>query len=294
MKITVATRGMAHQKAWAQLMIAGLKKHGLLVQEIDASQPAQTDCVVTWGWRIGKRYHAAGHKVLIAERGYVGDREYWTSLGWGGLNGRAEFPRSDDDGLRWHSLFGHLVKPWKIGGEYALLCGQVPGDMSVEGMKLTPWYHQMCRELEARGQKVLFRQHPMDRGLREVPAQVSSDSLAFDLNKAAFCLTYNSNTGVEAVLAGVPTIAFDQGSMAYEVSSHSFDDELIRPCRNDWMHQLAFCQWSPAEIENGLAWDQAARVLSENGYSTIEGYRTFAGRDAPYSGRSFEDQRQAG
>ncbi len=47
-------------------------------------------------------------------------------------------------------------------------------------------------------------------------------------------ITFNSNTGVEAVLAGKPTVAIDEGSMAWPVTAHEIIDYPKEPNRLTW------------------------------------------------------------
>lgn len=68
-------------------------------------------------------------------------------------------------------------------------------------------------------------------------------------------VTFNSNTGVEASFAGVPTIATDIGSMAYEVASHSVAEMLRRPDRETWAARLAWKQWRREEMASGYCWE---------------------------------------
>ena len=69
------------------------------------------------------------------------------------------------------------------------------------------------------------------------------------LDKAGLVVTYNSNSGVDAVLAGVPTYAADPGSMVWDVSSREFLPTT--PDRAIWSQRMSFTQWLPDEIEKG-------------------------------------------
>jgi len=64
-------------------------------------------------------------------------------------------------------------------------------------------------------------------------------------------MTYNSNTGVEAAMAGRPVIAMDEGSMAYEIAGHQVTD-IITPDRTAWAHALAWKQFTIDEIQSGF------------------------------------------
>jgi hypothetical protein len=212
--------------------------------------------VCTWGWRQGKRLRDAGHEVLVMERAYLGDRFAWYSLGWNGLNGRARFPEwPTDGGARFREHFGHLMRPWRRDGGYVLLVGQVPGDASLQGRDLSRWYSEAAlRAQSAYEAEVLFRPHPaaVKRGIIHRPeyTRPSTGNLCAALDGALACITFNSNTGVEAVLAGVPTVAVDAGAMAWDVAAHRVGD-FQRPAREAWAHRLAWRQWRLEEIATG-------------------------------------------
>ena len=75
------------------------------------------------------------------------------------------------------------------------------------------------------------------------------------LARAKWVVTYNSNAGVLATLAGIPTVTCHRGAMAWEVTGH---DPLVcppQPDRTAWTNRLAWTQWTDEEIARGDAWD---------------------------------------
>lgn len=268
MRAYVVARCGGHQVDWGTAFAEGLRRHGWTV-EIGADWPSSDgrlnhDMLVLWGVRRRdaiERQKAVGGEVCILERGYVGDRFHWTSVSFGGgLNGRADFRGATADGSRFDKLFGHLMQPWARRDGYALLIGQVPGDMSlaVIGGSLEEWYSSTASELIDLGHEVRYRPHPLAgkhgpiKGVEG--AKIIDGTLEQALAGASVVVTFNSNTGVESVLAGVPTIAMDGGSMAWPVTSHEFG-ETITPDRSQWAAEIAWKQWSMAELESGYCWE---------------------------------------
>lgn len=245
-----------HQILHAETLKKGAEALGMSAR-MSFGQVSNVKCVACWGWRTGRRLRAEGHKVLVMERGYLGDRFSYTSLGWNGLNGHAEFPvYPDDKGERFGRL-GLTVKPWKERGENILLLGQVPRDASLKGMNMVPFYEEWAKVAgSAYGLPVVFRPHPdlAKKGIRQnvrgVDKSVGSLAEAFD--KCLFCITYNSNSAVDAVLNGVPVVAMDAGTMAYSMASPNLKGPLVKPDRTKWLHQLAYTQWTIEEIRSGL------------------------------------------
>ena len=256
--ITIVCRDVDHQNAHAEALSAGLRALGIGVKRCTAPPSVRTEVAACWGWRMGQRLRLAGADVLVMERGYLGDRFKWTSLCWNGLNGYGAFPPTPHDGgERFNTHHGYLMQPWRDGGDYVLIIGQVPGDASLKGRDLRPWYADCARRAKVFGLPIVFRPHPLAHrrgGVHAVPGTVMQQgTLGEALAGAAVTIVYNSNTAVESVLAGVPTICMDRGSMAYDMCSHDFDAPLIRPDRMQWAHTLAWRQWSLDEISSGEA-----------------------------------------
>lgn len=243
-EITFAFNPRGHQGTHADALVKGLEAHGVKVKRQGYPDTKHVAC---WGWRNGRHLRERGHEVLVMERGYIGDRFAWTSLAWNGLNNRGTVPQvPDDGGERFETFHAGALKPWNPGGDYVLLIGQVPGDAALAGRDLSGWYAEQAAK--DWGRPVYFRPHPLAyrRGpVRPVPgAPVSDGGLDVALQGAAWVVTYNSNVGVDAYLAGKPTHVDDEGSMAWHVTN-----------RQRWAHQLAWRQWSMDEIESGYAWE---------------------------------------
>ena len=264
----IVAKHAAHQVETAKALATGVLAHGDTAEIFNADAGfiarADFDAVCVWGWRRGKVFRDLGYDVLVMERAYVDDRFQWISLGWNGLNGRASFPDTASP-ERWERHFSHLLKPWRtpVGKpSYALLLGQVPSDTACRGIKLESWLTTVAQRLRSMGRQVLFRPHPKAPPVRVNGAAVfPGRSLAEDLAASEFAVTFNSNSGVDAVLAGVPTVAHDPGSMAWDVTSHSVDERLLMPDRHAWAHRLAWRQWLPGEIAGGLAWPHVRGAL---------------------------------
>lgn len=195
--------------------------------------------------------------VVVVEKGYV-DRDHYWAAGIGGINGRADFGGISDQGDRWAKL-GIEPKPWDPRGDYILVIGQVPWDVSVQDSNHVGWCGKITSTLDAMGYKVRFRPHPhaVKSGANyNLAIPLSQAKLADDLAGAKCVITFNSNTGVDATLAGKPVIAFDDGSMVRELAGRGIEaiEHPKMPDRSRWCQALAYAQWSPAEFAQGKAW----------------------------------------
>ena len=211
---------------------------------------------------IFRRQRENNLDVVVLETGYInrGDGEtHHYAAGFNGLNGRADFRNKDMPSDRSRKL-GVKLKPWSRGS-HVVLCGQVPWDGAVQHLEYMRWLQDAVDALRATSRRVVFRPHPKAR-LNPIPGfDYSTEPLQVDLQNAHCVIACNSNACVEAVIEGIPAISTDQGSMAWEVSSHSIDDleRLQMPDREQWINDLAYSQWTIAEMKSGEAWAHLSR-----------------------------------
>ena len=74
------------------------------------------------------------------------------------------------------------------------------------------------------------------------------------LKRSWVMVTYSSGAAVDALIEGVPCITFSPASMAWPVSDHRLEC-IERPtlfAREQWLYDLAYAQWSPEEMREGL------------------------------------------
>ena len=263
MRINLYHNEAPHQKHHLQLFAEGLKRHDQSYETIQiGSRITMCDLAVFWGAHqqaIIDLQESSGNDFLVMERGYFGNRMKMTSIGYNGLNGRANFLNENSPGDRWLK-HGCIWKDWKTTGDYILIMGQVIGDASIKHVDFVRWIRETSYELRLiYDLPIRCRPHPKGPKNRHSPCfqfdDISENTLAEDLKKAFMAVTFNSNSGVDAILAGVPVVACDPGSMAWPVAVHGFSERPIRPVRIQWAHDLAYCQWTELEIKDGTAWE---------------------------------------
>jgi len=246
--------------------IDGFKVHGLDVEVRPKGDWRKSDVAVVWGHRdtvlhdIQKDNH-----YLVLERGHLHPRRTYTAMSWDGLGRRGRYPKAPN-GDRWNNLFAGYMKSWKSGGSHVVIFGQVLGDASLVGVDFHAWVSDAVCSARVYGLPVIFRPHPRSAGLgdnwRPDGCEVSACSLESDLDRAAVAITYNSTSGVEAVLAGVPTVCCDPGAMAWPVAGHDIG-KTITPYRTEWAHDLAYTNWTLDEIADGTAWAAERTVIKD-------------------------------
>lgn len=208
-----------------------------------------------------KQQQAAGKDCLILETGYINRGDSMTNhyaLGWNGLNGRADFKNHNMPSDRSAKL-GHM-KEWR-GGSHVLLCGQVPWDASCDFTDHVQWLNEAAMNIRAVSKrKVIFRPHPKAPVPKVGNVTYSSGGpIEGDLKDAHCCVTFNSNSGVDALINGVPLFAFDVGAMGYQVANRNWLslEKPDKPDRSQWYNDLAYAQWRPDEFVD--AWKHVLR-----------------------------------
>lgn len=212
-------------------------------------------------WPRGKVFRQQRDKnldVIVLETGYInrGDGEaHHYAAGFNGLNGRADFRSKNMGPERWESL-GVQLKPYSRG-ENVILCGQVPHDASVDHTDHKAWIVETAQKLKVMtSRKVIFRPHPLFPLPALAGCEHSTRTLAEDLKNAHCVVTFNSNSGVEALVDGKAVFAFDEGSMVHGLADKNLADleDPDYPNRQQWARDLAYCQWTLDEMREGLAW----------------------------------------
>jgi hypothetical protein len=217
--------------------------------------------VAVWGWRPGRRLKKLKKNVLLLEHGYLGDRDEWISLGWNGLNGRANFYNSNVHGDRWEWYWKDKMKPWRgDSGDYALLCGQVSGDMSLSDCEnYGGFLIKKSKQLLKKYGRVVYRPHPLAAGKRKVKIRFDpkveiidpkESTLEENISGAKIVVAWSSNCLVEAMYNGIPFESNSPFSMVHNYNTAEFEE----PDRDDWGRKIAYSQWSRCELLDGTAW----------------------------------------
>lgn len=260
--IDLITTGARHQNQYLSMMQSGLKGEISILKHLSRLGATKSDVAICWGIRHLHEISQHYETVVVMEQGYFSNRLQNLSVGIGGLNGRANFGNQDSPSDRWEK-HGVSMQDWKEDGDYYLIMGQVDGDMSIDGVNIHTWYRTIADEIEQKTDvPVYFRPHPLSRNSSGL-IQMLDGELESALSDAKGVITYNSNSAVDAALAGIPVLAHDQGSMAWDIAAHSID-ELINfeyPDREQWAYNLAYAQWTQNELIDGTAWSHISNEI---------------------------------
>lgn len=267
--VVIYHRGQPWAEPKLDAFAVGLRAHGIEPEERRSEDWRVSDLAVVWAHRDAALHDlqsAAGNHYLVLERSYIGDihrRRRWTSIGFDGLNGRADFC-NDGDVLweRWDRHFGRLMLPerdFRTPPPVGLIIGQVPGDAALVGVDIDAWYRAATDDVQRAGLDAEFRPHPNDiAGCRKLGI-TAQEPLSRTLDRVSVVMTWNSSAAIDAVLAAVQTVAVDRGSMAWDVAAHSIEQVPFYSDRLAWASRLAYAQWLDDEIIAGHAWDHLKR-----------------------------------
>lgn len=244
---------------------------GAIVKKLEEFEPGDGDIGVIFGWykyaykpTMAKKpiidyYRSLGkRRLIIIESGFQLRGQYY-QIGWDGFAGHADFVSDGVSPDRWNRM-PIRSKPWRdrVPGN-VLVIGQLPRDTQVQDVDHIKWCQETVRECRFLfGTKtVVFRPHPKcdGPGIYGIDKRfIEQGKLRESLHKAERVVIWNSTTGVDALLAGVPVVAMDEGAMAWPVASHALDHRLKYPSRRQWLASLGYSQWNRLEMRRGAPW----------------------------------------
>jgi len=203
------------------------------------------------GPQVFDEYAKAGVPIVLVDYGYMRRTNHahdWRTGHWqisvGGLNKLPPFQCPSD---RFDALGLEVQEQGGDPNGYVLLCVQSTGDAS-HGMDIDA-LQVWCDAQAARWPGLVIRPHPLERdlsyGLPLCPAKTLDEALA----GARLVVTGNSNTGHDALMAGVPVVATVPGAAWNYLSGETLPSKADRLAH---FHRCAYGQWTWDEFRLGL------------------------------------------
>lgn len=222
---------LAHQVDHATAFLAGFARHGIRAQAT-CDIYAEADIHVVSGVHYALPYWQVRHdaRVVLLDRAYWGDPEC-VSLGWllpdGGRHYAAGMP-SD----RWLDS-GQTLAPLRPATGRRIFLADYGAERH---------HHPALMDRE---QITCFRAHPStERAARDLAAVLADYDVAYGFKTSAL---------VTAGLHGLNIVALDPRAIAARwCVSH----------RERWCYDLAYANWSLAEIASGAAWEHLEHAAS--------------------------------
>jgi hypothetical protein len=211
----------------SQFFAEGLHAKGIHHEITDSFERLDDRPAILLGTTFWRAVEATGEYLLV-DRCSFGDTDVFTSLVWNGHGKRGDHKvPTNYDASRWEKHKVDLL-PWKAGSK-RVVCGQTE---SYCDKNLTDWYRSVGA--------THFRKHPAGENPTGLPEWNSFDDCEL--------VTLNSSVAVQGIIRGVRTEVHDGGGMAYGVECN---DES----RLQFMHWLAWTQYSDQEVCEGVPWD---------------------------------------
>lgn len=253
----------------ADAMRIGLGKHGVSAEILSKFNGVCADIALAYGWaheRIFTAYKDAGATYVYWDLGYWArkfpgnplDGYYRLAVGdWDtAVNMRLQCP---DD--RWRAagipLRERAGRPNEI-----LIAGMSEKAAKSHGYRFNQWEHRLRDDIAAFGLKypIILRPKPnkKKRGLPDIQKALAS---------ARIVISHHSNVSVDALIAGVPSYAVKGVGVLARHGETLTADYLQKPYfpsdadRLQILCDIAYAQWTPAEMRAGAAWEHIKGLL---------------------------------
>ena len=214
--------------------------------------------------KVWEDFHNLNKKIIVLEVGGLVRGETW-KVAINGINRDANFGSSGNDSARANEL-GLTLKPWSLGGDRIIICGQHDKSTQWKDMPtMSTWLLNTIKEIRERtDMPIVWRPHPRcpvpgieheyKNVKREQPIQVRDtyDDFDFDCTGAYAVVNWSSNPATHAVMQGVPVFV-GPSSLAWPVGNKDFSTIGMpkRPDRTQWLNDIAHTEWTLDEIAQG-------------------------------------------
>jgi hypothetical protein len=274
MKVAFLHSDKPRERLLADAFLTGARRHGhdtAAVSLGDEPPPGSFDVVAMVGVKSRERFtahHRAGAHIVYFDKGYTRAKSTGPVRGWEYWRfaldahhptvaiARQALPDDRVERMGWK------LSPWRRKGSHVVFAGSSAKYHEFYGLREpTPYAERITREIRTHDRPVIYRPKPSWHDAEPIPGSGYSllpETLEQILVGAHALVTHGSNACFEAVLAGVPCIILGDG-VAKPLSSTSLD-ELDAPRlaseeeRRQWLANLAYWQWTRAELADGSAW----------------------------------------
>lgn len=255
--LCLAQSGNTRSKNIARAMVDGINASGDR-PEYSFQSLGKQPVVVSYGWKRNKVYRQ--HPSFIyADLGYWNRDEFYrfSVNGWspeGYVRSGLSASRFEAQGLR--------IKPWRTKGRDVVVAGCSLKSAQEHGFPHMEWERQAIRKLKTLGLNVVWRPKPNDRYASPLEGlQPDRRPISEVLDTAHGWVTHHSNSAVDALLAGVPVYCETGAAAAFSVPLESMESPELRPGREQFLYDVAWLQWSVAEMRSGECWRHLRGLL---------------------------------
>jgi len=230
---------------------------------------------------VWQTFRSVGKNVLVCEVGGLVRNKTWR-FSVNGINADALYPTINISPDRPKKL-GLELKPWH-DGDYYVVCGQ--HGMSEQWRTQPPmiqYYEDTISKIRSVDPttRIILREHPRwrvniskswmdDNNVQlDIPKKIDNTYDDYDfsrlLENAKAVVSWSSNPGIEAVLAGTPVIT-GPNHLARPMGSNTFEDIINppKPDRDRWFLNLCHKEFLEEEIQSGIFWPSLREKLKHH------------------------------
>ena len=202
--------------------------------------------------------------ILILEIGAINRGITW-KVGINGIN-RAAYFGPDNNPYDRRKKLNLKLSPWQENnGAILIACQHKLSGQWEDPSQMENWLHKSIKKIRSyTNRDIIVRPHPRcpinekkinaSRVFIQTPQKIKNtyDDYNLDLKNFFAVVNWSSNPGIHAAIEGIP-IFVGPNSLAYTVGNHSFKtlNSPIKPCREQWLNDLAYTEWTTNEISTG-------------------------------------------
>lgn len=235
------------------------KRLGATFQLRSAPVPVDTDLCLSWRFKQAPDLEAAIRKGMVfvaLDLGYFDATKFHSfSISVNGIHGLSMPVDMGITPTRPHPV----IQPWREGGEFVQIIspGWVRDGIRTAASDLPPGWLRITTEqaIAAFGKPVKIRHHPR----KLPPGEPAPVPLADSFEETYVSITYSSNTAIQTLLGGVPTIVQHPRQPAYWYAEQA----MVRYCglhREHMARDLAFRDYDMTDRDE---LDSACRYIQE-------------------------------
>lgn len=261
--------GVGRARTVCQAMAAGIRRMGdrpIIIPAETYREPV-TRCAVFYGFTDHMRAAMADHRTrggsVYIDLGYWGRHDGGRRSGFHKVSVNSRHP-TDYFQKRPHPperflKFGVEIEDWRSGGRHILIAGMSAKAAHAERFAPEQWERATIDTLRSvTDRPLLYRPKPnwkAARPLRGADYSPPEQTMADALKNCHAVVTHHSNVAVDALLAGIPVFTSAGVSRPMGLTDLARIENPAKPeNRLQWAADVAFCQWSVAEMAEGKPW----------------------------------------
>lgn len=267
MRVEVAyNHGKLRHRLVSEAMRDGIGRLGDFPVSVSTHGP-RPDCLVCYGWcDPAKEYRPRGIHVVTMDmpwfnRLHPTNPESCVKISVNHWHPTAYFRRRPKPTDRWEKL-GLPILPMRGSGRHIVVAGSGPKSSVRDGNEFQAWEREAIAALRLlTDREIVYRPKPYMKDAAPPPIEGSrmdrEKPIAALLEGAHAVVTRQSNVAVDALRLGVPVFCLDGVASVLAKDDLSWIESPRIPSddqRLQFFADLAYCQWTMAELRTGAAW----------------------------------------